>query len=66
MVIICKVFHYKKMSKELHKIYYQPDNLCSETKLPLKEVKTWVKKQTLWEVHKPPPKRIDHPHYYIK
>ena len=63
------------MSKELQKIYYQPENLwigCKvitmlrkETKLPLKEVKAWVEKQALWQVHKPPPKCIDHSHYYV-
>ena len=39
--------------------------LRKETKLPLKEVKAWVEKQALWEVHKSPPKRIDHSHYYV-
>ena len=63
------------MSKELRNIYYQPENLWigrkavtmlrKETKLPLKEVKAWLEKQELWQVHKPPPKRIDHPHYYV-
>ena len=28
-------------------------------------VKAWLEKQELWQVHKPPPKRIDHPHYYV-
>ena len=63
------------MSKELQKVYYEPENLWvgrkaitmhrKETKLPLKEVKAWVKKQALWQVHEPPPKRIYHPHYYV-
>ena len=45
------------MSKELQKIYYQTENLWvgrkaitilrKETKLPLKEVKAWVKNQAL-------------------
>ena len=57
------------MSKELQKVYYEPENLWvgrkaitmhrKETKLPLKEVKAWVKKQALWQVHEPPPKRIE-------
>ena len=39
--------------------------LRKETKFALKEVKAWVKKQALWQVHEPPPKRIDHSHYYV-
>ena len=64
------------MSEELQKIYYQPDNLWKgrkvitmlrkATKLPLKQVKAWLAKQAFWQVHIPPPKRIDHPHYYVK
>ena len=58
----------------MQKIYYQPENLwigrkavtmpSKETKLPFKEVKAWLEKQALWQVHKPAPKHIDHPHYY--
>ena len=29
------------------------------------KVKVWLGKQALWQVHIPPPKRIDHPHYYV-
>ena len=57
------------------KIYYQPENLWKgrkaitrlrkATKLPLNQVKAWLAKQALWQVHIPPPKRIDHPHYYV-
>ena len=57
------------------KIYYQPENLWKgrkaitrlrkATKLPLKQVKDWLAKQALWQVHMPPPKRIDYPHYYV-
>ena len=56
-------------------IYYQPENLWKgrkaitrlrkATKLPLKQVKNWLAKQTLWQVHMPPPKKIDHPHFYV-
>ena len=59
----------------MQKIYYQPENLwigrkavtmpSKETKLPFKEVKAWLEKQALWQVHKPAPKHIDHPHYYV-
>ena len=57
------------------KIYYQPENLWKgrkaitrlrkATKLPLKQVKDWLAKQALWQVHMPPPKKIDHPHFYV-
>ena len=43
------------------KIYYQPENLWKgrkaitrlrkATKLPLKQVKDWLAKQALWQVH---------------
>ena len=56
-------------------IYYQPENLWKgrkaitrlrkATKLPQKQVKDWLAKQTLWQVHMPPPKRIDYPHFYV-
>ena len=63
------------MSESLEKIYYQPENLWKGRKaitelrkatgLSAKKVKAWVAEQALWQVHIPPPKRIDHPHYYV-
>ena len=61
------------MNNKLAEIYYQPEHLLDRTvtilreatKLPLKQVKAWLAKQALWQVHIPPPKRIDHPHYYV-
>ena len=63
------------MTDELRKIYYQPEHLWTgrkvttmlreATKLPLKQVEAWLAKQALWQVHVPPPKRIDHLHYYV-
>ena len=63
------------MSESLEKIYYQPENLWKGRKaitelrkatgLPAKKVKAWLAEQALWQVHIPPPKRIDHPHYYV-
>ena len=60
---------------QLAKIYYQPENLWKgrkamtelqkATKLPAKKVKAWLAKQALWQVHLPPPKKIDHPHFYV-
>ena len=59
----------------MQKIYYQPENLWKgrkaiielrkATKFSAKKVKAWLAKQALWQVHIPPPKRIDHPHFYI-
>ena len=61
--------------EKLRDIYYQPENLWrgrkaitmlrKDTKFQLKQVKAWLAKQALWQVHIPPPKRIDHPHYYV-
>ena len=61
--------------EQMQKIFYQPENLWigrkaitelrKATGLPAKKVKIWLAKQALWQVHIPPPKRIDHPHYYV-
>ena len=63
------------MSDKLAEIYYQPENLWTgrkaitrlrkATKLALKQVKAWLALQALWQVHIPPPKKIDHPHFYV-
>ena len=60
---------------QIQKIYYQPENLWKGRKaiselrkatgLSTKKVKAWLAKQGLWQVHIPPPKRIDHSHYYV-
>ena len=44
-----------KAIKELHKI----------TSTSKKEIKSWLAKQALWQVHIPPPKEIHHPHYDV-
>ena len=44
-----------KAIKELHKI----------TSMSKKDIKSWLAKQVLWQVHIPPPKRIHHPHYDV-
>ena len=28
-----------------------------------KDIKSWLAKQALWQVHTPPPKEMNHPHY---
>ena len=44
-----------KAIKELHKI----------APMPKKDIKSWLAKQALWQVHIPPPKEIHHPHYDV-
>ena len=41
--------------KELHKI----------TSMSKKDIKSWLAKQALWQVHIPTPKDIHHPHYDV-
>ena len=35
------------------------------SKAKLKVVKQWLSKQAFWQVHLPPPKRVDRPHYEV-
>ena len=59
----------------MEKIYYQPNHLWKGQKAikKLKElskekpkvVKQWLSKQAFWQVHSPPPKHIDRPHYEV-
>ena len=44
-----------KVIKELHKI----------TSMSRKNIRSWLAKQALWQVHIPPPKEIHHPHYNV-
>ena len=44
-----------KAIKKLHKI----------TSMLKKDIKSWLAKQALWQVHIPPPKEIHHPHYDV-
>ena len=59
----------------MDKIYYQPSHLWKGKK-PIKKlkelskekpkaVKQWLSKQVFWQVHLPPPKCIDRPHYKV-
>ena len=45
----------RKAIKKLHKI----------TSMPKKDIKSWLAKQALWQIHIPPPKEINHPHYDV-
>ena len=59
----------------MDKIYYQPNHLWKGQKAirklkelskeKLKAVKKWLSKQAFWQVHLPPPKRVDRPHYEV-
>ena len=46
----------RKAIKELHKITF----------IPKKDVRSWLAKQELWQVHIPPAKKINHPHYDVR
>ena len=43
----------RKAIKELHK----------RTSMSKKGIKSWLAKQSYWQVYIPPPKKINHPHY---
>ena len=59
----------------MDKIYYQPNYLWKGQKAikKLRElskekpkvIKQWLSRQVFWQVHLPPPKRIDRPHYQV-
>ena len=59
----------------MDKLYCQPNHLLKGQKAirKLKElskakpkvVKQWLSKQAFWQVHLPPPKRVDRPHYEV-
>ena len=59
----------------MEKIYYQPNHLWKGQKAikKLKElskekpkvIKQWLSREAFWQVHSPPPKHIDRPHYQV-
>ena len=59
----------------MDEIYYQPNHLWKGQKAikKLKElrkakpkvVKQWLSKQAFWQMHLPPPKHVDRPHYDV-
>ena len=61
--------------EKLYQTYYQPDRLWTGNKaikelhkvpsMSKKDIKSWLAKQALWQVHIPPPKEINHPHYDV-
>ena len=44
-----------KAIKELHKIM----------SMSRKDIKSWLAKQEIWQVHIPPSREINHPHYDV-
>ena len=58
--------------EKLYEAYYEPDHLLTCTKaikelhkmtaMSKKDIKSLLDKQALWQVHIPPPKKINHPH----
>ena len=61
--------------EKLYGAYYQLDRLWTGgkaikglhkiTSMSRKDIKQWLAKNALWQVHIPPPKEINHPHYYV-
>ena len=61
--------------RKLYQAYYGPDRLWTGDKAIKelhkitsrlrKDVESWLVNQTLWKVHKPPPKEVHHPHYDV-
>ena len=61
--------------EKLYQAYYQPDCLWTGNKaikelhkitpMSRKDIRSWSAKQALWQVHIPPPKEINHPHYNV-
>ena len=59
----------------MDKIYYQPNHLWKGKKVITKlqeyskekpkVIKEWLSKQAFWQVHLPPPKCVDRPHYQV-
>ena len=59
----------------MDKLYYQPNHLWKGQKAinklrdlskeKPKVVKQWLSKQAFWQVHLPPPKRVDRPLYEV-
>ena len=61
--------------EKLYETYYQLDRLWTGGKaikelqkimsMSRKDMKSWLAKQSFWQVHIPPPREINHPHYDV-
>ena len=70
------LYKYLKYDEEkLYQANYEPDRLWADVKaikelhklksMSKKDIKSWLAKQALWQVHIPPPNEIYHPHYDV-
>ena len=67
--------NFEKIHEKLSEEYYKPEHLWvgrkaikklfQNTGISKKKIKSWLAKQTLWQVHIPPPKDIQHPHFQV-
>ena len=72
---ICLVKIPYEDEEKLYQAYYEPDcfwtgvkaieGLHKITSMSRKDIKSWLAKQAHWQVHIPPPKEINHPHYDV-
>ena len=70
------MIHLYNMDKHFREIYYKPGNmwtgnkaikmLTKLTSFNVKNVKDWLGKQALWQIHLPAPRNIQRPHYNIE
>ena len=61
--------------EKLYQAYYQSDRLWAGNKaikelhkitsMSKKDIKLWLAKQALWQVHIPPPKKVNHLYYDV-
>ena len=61
---------------KLCRVYYQPDRLRTGgkaikelnkiTSMSRKDIRSWLAKETLWQIHIPVPNEIHHPHYNVR
>ena len=61
--------------EKIYQAYYQADRLWTGRKaikelhkiasMSKKDIRSWLAKQTRWQVHIPPPKEINHPYYNV-
>ena len=62
--------------EKLSQAYYQPDRLWTGNKtikdlhkitsMSKNDIKSWLARQALWQVHAPTPKEIHHPYYNVR
>ena len=65
----------EKIHEKLSEEYYKPEHLWvgrkairklfQNTGISKKKIKSWLAQQALWQIHIPPLKDIQHPHYQV-